>query len=184
MFCEKCGKQIPDNTNLCSYCGEKREVKSGQKAGMFGCLGVVVIFILLAIIGGTGEKTNSINAENPSNQEASTQESKSQVTKINYLFTTQNVIQEVYKKNSESKGIGVPEVDCSFAEHWENNDGGLVYVKGSFTLGNADKIKHSYTARYGSGTNDIVYLAIDGQKILSNIDKQAEYMDKFSAKNK
>lgn len=31
MFCSNCGKQIPDNTNFCSYCGAKQEIVNNPK---------------------------------------------------------------------------------------------------------------------------------------------------------
>lgn len=96
---------------------------------------------------------------------------------INYLSVSQNIIQDIYKKSAESKGQGVPEVDCNLVDHWQNDQDGLVYVKGTFTLAGIDKIKHTYNARYGSETSDLVYLMIDNQKVFYDEAKQTKYMD-------
>ena len=133
---------------------------------------IIVMVSMLAVAMGCGGNNNTVAVINK-------QETK--VTKLNYLIITQNIIQSVYKSNSEQKGLGVPDVDCKLVDHLENEVDGLMYVKGTFTL-SSDKLKHSYNARYGAGTEDIVYLSIDGKKILFDIDKQAKYMDKAKRK--
>lgn len=140
---------------------------------------ITVMIGILAVIIGCGDSNN--NTANTINTVTDKKESETKVTKLNYLIITQNKIQGFFKSDSEQKNIGVPDVDCKLIDHWENDADGLVYVKGTFTL-SSDKLKHSYNARYGVGTDDIVYLAIDSKKILFDANKQAKYMDKASKK--
>lgn len=60
MFCQKCGKEIPDQAVLCVHCGTTVEgVKavpakpksSKAKNGCLGCLGLIVIFMVIGYIG-------------------------------------------------------------------------------------------------------------------------------------
>ena len=36
MFCEKCGKEIPDSTKFCPYCGAPTEITSSGKCEYCG----------------------------------------------------------------------------------------------------------------------------------------------------
>lgn len=61
MFCQKCGKEIPNDANMCSYCGsaltanglqnnpQKKGKKKNKKAGCLASI-VVVAVALIAII--------------------------------------------------------------------------------------------------------------------------------------
>ncbi len=58
MYCEKCGKQIPDDARLCSYCGVNigepvitAPVPAKKKKGcLMGCLGFFIIVILFGVV--------------------------------------------------------------------------------------------------------------------------------------
>lgn len=56
MYCQKCGKEIPNDSNLCPYCGaslknqtENKPPKK-KKGCLFGCLGFIIIIILFGVI--------------------------------------------------------------------------------------------------------------------------------------
>lgn len=93
MFCKKCGKEIPDDSNLCSYCGEKiaedlkdekkQKMIPKKKGCMFGCLGVIVIFILLAVIGAISGNNHSVNGDKPA---VSSQKNEKHAFKIGETF--------------------------------------------------------------------------------------------------
>ena len=94
-------------------------------------------------------------------------------------YTVERDIQRVYKAAAQSAGTGFPEVDCSFAQHWQNDVYGLIYMNGEYKL-STDKATHTYTARYGSNTEDLTYLSLDGQRIYWNEEKESAYLDKYS----
>lgn len=47
MFCNKCGKEIPDNSEFCNFCGNKIETTDEPKKHT-GCF--VVIFLIMAFV--------------------------------------------------------------------------------------------------------------------------------------
>lgn len=53
MFCNKCGKEIPDNSEFCNFCGNKIIKSSNNEPDQkknTGCL-IVVLFIMAFLIG-------------------------------------------------------------------------------------------------------------------------------------
>ena len=52
MFCNKCGKQIPDNSTFCNYCGKKLEIiydnnnSSASKSSIKQKFANIVIFAI------------------------------------------------------------------------------------------------------------------------------------------
>ena len=62
MFCQKCGKELPDDAKFCQYCGwqnqennKERNINNSQNnngLGCMGCFGIafVIIFIILMLI--------------------------------------------------------------------------------------------------------------------------------------
>ena len=97
-------------------------------------------------------------------------------------YTVERDIQKVYKAVAQASGTGFPEVDCSFSQHWQNDVMGLIYMNGEYKL-STDKATHTYTARYGSNTEDLTYLSLDGQRVYWNEDKESFYLDKYSTEN-
>ena len=85
-FCEKCGKEIPEGAQFCSTCGTKTPgaastqqptpaptpaSQEGKKPSKFksGCLGIIGLFIIIALIGscmGGKSSTNKSTATNGS----------------------------------------------------------------------------------------------------------------------
>ena len=56
MYCQKCGKEIPNDSNLCPYCGaslknqtENKPPKK-KKGCLFGCLGFIIMMLVALII--------------------------------------------------------------------------------------------------------------------------------------
>ena len=94
-----------------------------------------------------------------------------------HFMLTEDIIQKTYNQASQAAGVGSPKVDCSLSSYYENNIDGLIYVKGEYTLSDS-KATHTYNARYGAGSNDMVFLALDGKTIFFDENKQAQYMDK------
>ena len=54
MFCEKCGKEIPEGSNWCPFCGKKKETVTNRYARIaIAIIGVVsaVLFFIGAVYG-------------------------------------------------------------------------------------------------------------------------------------
>ena len=46
MYCRKCGKWIPDDSNYCNYCGNKITLDKKEKRAVW----LLVLFIILCLI--------------------------------------------------------------------------------------------------------------------------------------
>ena len=46
MYCRKCGKWIPDDSNYCNYCGNKITLNKKEKRAIW----LLVLFIILCLI--------------------------------------------------------------------------------------------------------------------------------------
>jgi predicted nucleic acid-binding Zn ribbon protein len=48
MFCNKCGKEIPDNSEFCNFCGNKIKANDTEQKKNTGCL--IVMLVIMAIL--------------------------------------------------------------------------------------------------------------------------------------
>ena len=75
MYCQNCGKQIPDGSSFCSYCGEKQQPEGVHKESkrkklvlglVFGLAAVLVLSVCVFVAGRKGKtgetKTSSADA--------------------------------------------------------------------------------------------------------------------------
>ena len=90
MFCQKCGKEIPNDANMCPYCGTnfaasdqqsdspKKGKKKNKKVGCLISIIVVValIAIILAIAIGSGSDTTTTSDGTVNNQSQQSEDSK------------------------------------------------------------------------------------------------------------
>lgn len=136
--------------------------------------------LILAIFGWQMLPPASAPAHDPASEVKQTEPPKEKKTATGARrYTVERDIQRVYKAAAQSAGTGFPEVDCSFSQHWQNDVYGLIYMKGEYKL-STDKATHTYTARYGSNTEDLTYLSLDGQRVYWNEEKESAYLDKYS----
>lgn len=73
MYCKECGKQVPEDAKLCPYCGvdsnptttTTKAPKSKKKGCLTGCLGIIVLLVVLGIIGAIfgGNSTTSTTGQ-------------------------------------------------------------------------------------------------------------------------
>mgnify|MGYP000898081722 CR=1 FL=1 len=139
-------------------------------------MGLAIICIAFCLVGSCMFGGNKNTTDNTSNAKQGTAPStqNEQKTEGANLFTIQNHIQDFYKSSAQAYGTGYPEVDCSFASHYRNEVGGLTYMKGEYTL-SIDKSTHTYNARYGAGSEELLYLILDGQKVFWNEEREDYY---------
>lgn len=144
---------------------------------------LVPAFLILSIFGWQMLPHPDAPAEEPVPEVKQTEQPKEKKAPTEAgRYTVERDIQRVYKAVAQASGTGFPEVDCSFSQHWQNDVMGLIYMNGEYKL-STDKATHTYTARYGSNTEDLTYLSLDGQRVYWNEDKESFYLDKYSTEN-
>ena len=87
MYCQKCGKEIPNDSNLCPYCGvslknqtENKPPKK-KKGCLFGCLGFIIIIILFGVIASCSNNSSN-NTSNNTTSSTNTTNSSATVSSI------------------------------------------------------------------------------------------------------
>lgn len=143
-------------------------------------ISIAVVVIIFSLIGSCmfgGKKDTATDTSSNAKQDEKAQ-NKNQSAGAG-LYTVEAHIQKVYKNIAQSAGTGFPQIDCSFSKHWQNDVMGLTYMKGEYKL-STDKAIHTYTARYGSNTQDLTYLSLDGQRVYWNEDKEISYSNKYA----
>lgn len=125
MYCNKCGKEVPDDANVCPYCstpiknGTHKNAKSKKKGCMIGCLGIIVIFVIIGIIG-------AIAGHNSSNNTATQQQKRAY--KINETFKSDAFEmtitgKDIVKRVNDSSGLLYSEANGVFVVvhvHYKN----------------------------------------------------------------
>ncbi len=145
-----------------------------KKHGFSKAKCISIIFLLICATVGTMDIP--VNQKGYS-QDKSIVQGKTTANSIEHFKFTEDIIQKTYNQASQAAGVGSPKVDCSFSSYYENNIDGLIYVKGEYTLSDS-KATHTYNARYGAGSNDMVFLSLDGKTVFFDENKQTQYMDK------
>ena len=141
---------------------------------------LIAIILLCVLFCAGGSCMFTSNKDTPSEKSSTIKSESHSVTQETQkkeeanLFTVQNHIQDFYKSNAQTRGTGYPEVDCAFASHYQNEIGGLIYMQGKYTL-STDKATHTYNARYGAGSSELLYLVLDGQRVFWNEDREDYY---------
>nr|DAF77655.1 MAG TPA: hypothetical protein [Caudoviricetes sp.] len=97
----------------------------------------------------------------------------------------EHALQDLYEQIAEQNGIGAPKVDVAFSDYrqWESAPG-LTESDGTFTLSSERGLTHKFSARWGRGSNELIRLTVDGQKIFYSEELQEQYMNKFDTQNK
>nr|DAK31953.1 MAG TPA: hypothetical protein [Caudoviricetes sp.] len=151
--------------------------KHRKKIRLITGIVVVAFFCLVGtyIFGDNHDAATTVSSNVEQKNTSSTTQSAPQKEEAN-LFTVQEHIQEFYKSRAQTYGTGYPEVDCAFASHYQKEIAGLIYMEGKYTL-STDKATHTYNARYGAGSKDLLYLVLDGQKVLWNEEREDYYQD-------
>lgn len=58
MFCQKCGKEIPDGSKKCPFCETENKAKKSPKGCLLACIIIIAIFTLIAVISQSGNNDN------------------------------------------------------------------------------------------------------------------------------
>ena len=132
MNCKNCNREIPDDANLCSYCGisTNGQILANQKKKKSGCLfiflGIIGFFVVLAIIGSQlGENTPS---NKTSKDQQNTEEAEKSPIKMGEAFKSKAFEititgKEAVKKVNDKSGFIYSEADGIFVAvhvHYKN----------------------------------------------------------------
>ena len=104
---------------------------------------------------------------------------------VYHKSAVEHALQDLYEQIAEQNGIGAPKVDVAFSDYrqWESAPG-LTESDGTFTLSSEKGLTHKFSARWGKGSNELIRLVVDGQKIFYSEELQEQYMNKFDTQNK
>ena len=135
-----------------------------------------ITFCIWAFLGFIQPAMNSNKSIKSSTQET-TQTSVSSTSST--VLSSKNSNSSSYFELSEKeieKALNTNVAGMNLSDYWEmeHEDTGLADVKGSFDLNGE---KHTFRARFISGTNEAVLLKIDDKKVFFNENRQDEVMD-------
>jgi predicted nucleic acid-binding Zn ribbon protein len=87
MYCKKCGKQIPDDSNVCSYCGIPIKMRGPDPAKKrHGCLYLIIGFFALVMVFGVVANITGHNKGASTNGESSSVQQEKRAYKIGETF--------------------------------------------------------------------------------------------------
>ena len=87
MFCQKCGKEIPDGSKSCPFCETESKPKNKKKGCLIAVIVVVALFVLIMVIGALSGGDESNPATNDVTTTTVQQDNKSTVQQDNKSTT-------------------------------------------------------------------------------------------------
>lgn len=105
MYCQNCGKQLPDGSSFCSYCGEKQQPEGVHKESkrkklvlglVFGLAAVLVLTVCVFVAGRKGKtgETKTASAEAPIKEEKEQDASKKEEQTAEKTVSDANEVSE------------------------------------------------------------------------------------------
>ena len=107
MYCTKCGKQIPDDANVCQYCGVSTKVEtiSTQKPKKkHGCLfWIICCFVAILVIGGCTAIVGHNHKDSASSGSSSSVQQKQRAYKMGETFKSDAFEVTITGKDTKKK---------------------------------------------------------------------------------